>query len=261
VLQRFWRIVFKAIELSALLALYLECGNKSGEESNQRPQNIRVDSAATERNEKAQKPTEKSKWVLRNPLPTGMNLYSVAFGNGRFVAVGGIYGFRGVFLISTDGVSWSKRETDTSFFANKIIFGNEKFVAMDAVGKFLISSDGENWIQRIIEVPNHLHLNQLCFGDSLFVAVGDSGFVFTSGDGETWHEQKRLSSRPLLDIAYGNNKFVAVGGRIFQSSDGIMWAEEQSSKDPEEEKSLFAIAFNNGLFVALTNDPMSFFYR
>jgi hypothetical protein len=41
-------------------------------------------------------------WTWRNPFPTGSHLAEVAYGNGRYVALGG----NGATATSPDGVNW-----------------------------------------------------------------------------------------------------------------------------------------------------------
>lgn len=67
---------------------------------------------------------------------------------------------------------------------------------------------------------------------NLFVAVGSSGKIIKSSDGMSWSLASNLAgnSKELRSIAYGNGKFVAVGGSskdansvIIYSSDGDVW--------------------------------------
>ena len=51
-------------------------------------------------------------WVQRLS-GTSNGLSSIAYGNGQFVAVGGIHGMSSVILTSGDGVGWSSRASGT----------------------------------------------------------------------------------------------------------------------------------------------------
>jgi hypothetical protein len=65
--------------------------------------------------------------------------------------------------------------------------------------------------------------------------------------GTTW--TVRAFSNPLLDIAYGNGTFVAVGedGAILTSPDGTTWTARNSGADII----LLGVAYGNGTFVAV----------
>src|SRR6266849_11077125 len=59
-----------------------------------------------------------SNWHWRNPLPQGNPLYSVAYGNGMFVAVG----VGSTILTSSDGTDWTKRDFKTALELNAITY-------------------------------------------------------------------------------------------------------------------------------------------
>jgi hypothetical protein len=81
---------------------------------------------------------------------TADNIYGIAFGNGRFVAVGS----NGGAAWSEDGLNWTRvSQTGISGDIYAITFGNPaggegaaaKFVAAGKGGKMAYSPDGENW--------------------------------------------------------------------------------------------------------------------
>lgn len=63
------------------------------------------------------------RWVL--PKPQGNNLRGVAFGAGRFVAVGDL----GALLTSTNGIDWSATNLNNLGLIG-VSFGNGRFVAL-----------------------------------------------------------------------------------------------------------------------------------
>ena len=250
--------------LSAIVAICLNCGDVKDDVKNTYRKNTAIDSTQKQKQ-------EVPKWVLRNPLPTGKNLYSVAFGNGQFVAVGD------EFLSSIDGRLWSKIDIDTSFHANRITFGNGRFVATNSTDLFYISSDGVTW--KKINSTHHLYIHQLKYYDSLFVAVGDSGCICTSKDGEVWQVQNKISDKTLYDVAYGNGRYVAIGNevistgrtdertggffvsyknQIVSSTNGFDWVESNLPQELDESKELRTIVFGNGKFIAITFDDYVF---
>jgi hypothetical protein len=88
-------------------------------------------------------------------------------------------------------------------------------------------------------------LKGITYGNGQFVAVG--GWVLTSADGVTWTQQ---SSGGLSAVTFGNGHFVAVGRQIVSSSDGVNWV-QQSLGTNQTQYSLTSIAFGIGKFVAV----------
>src|SRR5438477_2592483 len=100
-------------------------------------------------------------WMPRFISSENMVLYDVAFGNGRFVAVGYLKA-----LVSADGISWAEHPLDYPGFL-RVAFGNGMFVASTG-DEFAISTNGESWISRPLYLP--ASINDLAFGMGTFVA-------------------------------------------------------------------------------------------
>ena len=129
-------------------------------------------------------------WAQRQSGTT-INLRSVAYGNGQFVAVGG--GEGGSILTSANGVNWIQRESRQAEgtlhvyfdFAVSIAYGNGRFVAVgndccgDGPSSFVTSVDGMDWIVRPSGTWNHLQ--GIAYGNGHFVAFGDNGTILQSG--------------------------------------------------------------------------------
>src|SRR6266496_3824353 len=64
-------------------------------------------------------------WTVRNTLPMGEHLRSIAYGNGVFVAVGGK-----TTVTSTNGTTWTQRDPGTQTSLSAIAYGNGLFVAV-----------------------------------------------------------------------------------------------------------------------------------
>ena len=101
--------------------------------------------------------------------------YGVAYGNGLFVAVGGL-GF-GTILTSPDGVSWTERTSGTYNPLSSVTYGNGTFVAVGEGGTILTSPDGVSWTERAS--PTKDFLNGVAYGNGTFVAVGKDGAILT----------------------------------------------------------------------------------
>src|SRR5205823_1705724 len=78
-----------------------------------------------------------TRWACQNS-GTPSSLYSIAFGNGRFVAVGN----EGAVVISADGASWKAVNSGTEERLRSIVFAKAPFVAVGYNGTIIISNDG-----------------------------------------------------------------------------------------------------------------------
>ena len=172
-------------------------------------------------------------WTKDN-LPSGLftdgSVYGIAYdGKGRWVAVGIAYDssldkFVGQIAYSSDGITWIKDTLPSDLFTgsvNGIAYdGKGRWVAVGrrydstldkGVGQIAYSPDGITWIKDTL--PSDLFVNDSNNNSDLFTGV--------SG------------------IAYGQNKWVAVGnsgirsingdsylGQIAYSSDGINWIKD-----------------------------------
>jgi hypothetical protein len=146
--------------------------------------------------------------------PAGSNyLSSVAFGNGQFIVTAYPYfsATASDVFFSTDGVHWQDSE---SYFFLPAGMGGAHFVN----GDYYIFSSGENdvspdpydWLPFTGPAPR-IWAPQY----QLYLAVGASGAVYTSTNRSTWVTRNSGTTNQLFDIAYGNNRFVAVGGPGF----------------------------------------------
>lgn len=173
------------------------------------------------------------------------NLMSVAFGKGRFVAVGGGGWTRetqaGHVLVSSDGVTW-KEVAKASNRINPVVFGEGRFVAGTSDKALVLSDDGVAWRRGAkIDYPG----GAFWFRSG---AAGNGRFVFTGNSTPSQKECWCASSRdgesiehfstdfPLLRaVAFGAGRFVLTGrdGLRMSSVDGKTW-EHQASEPGED---------------------------
>lgn len=113
-------------------------------------------------------------------------LYSVCYGNGKYVAVGE----RGYIYTSNNGVDWTQSNTGIEDL-NSVCYGNGKFVAVGAKGKVVYSENGTSW--------NKLNLNGISenlltvyFYYDFFVCTTNNGKILSSSDGVNWSEELTL---------------------------------------------------------------------
>ena len=169
-------------------------------------------------------------WVVRESGTTQW-LWSVAFGNNTFVAVGE----NGTILTSGDGHTWAPSESGTTQYLRRVAFGNNIFVVVGTSGTIITSRDGHTWTP--VDSGTAEALYGLVFGNNTFVAVGDKGTTLTSTDGLTWISGSSPGDY-FSAIAFGNGQFVATGTpydlptylpwSILYSSDGTTWSRSLS---------------------------------
>ena len=162
-------------------------------------------------------------------------LFNVAFGAGRFIAVGG--GAQTGHILSTrDGREWRSVQ-DVKGRVATIAFGNGRFVAgHDA--ELMYSTDGEKFESGPrLDWKGSIQARRSACGDTeagfRFVIIGDADLWTdkrrmhwrgVTGDGTRW-EHAALDTPAAVDIAYGAGHFVVVGpnGLIESSHDGQAW--------------------------------------
>ena len=162
-------------------------------------------------------------------------LFNVAFGLGRFVAVGG-GAAKGRIVTTRDGKDWKELPILRGRVAT-IVFGRGRFIAgHDA--ELLWSADGEKFeAGEKLDWKGSTHARRAAWGD------GEAGpRCVIIGDIDLWEAKQRVSWRastedgtrytsraldtpPARDVAYGSGHWVVVGpdGLIESSHDGQTW--------------------------------------
>lgn len=158
------------------------------------------------------------------PSFTSGELADVAWGAGRFVAVGTENTGRGVILHSDNGRDWARVALPASATALRHIgFGNGVFVA-GGESLVMTSNDGRAWSTTVLPMtsPGVGGLFGIAFGNGRFVALNNR-WMYVSQDGVDW---VTLGMVGISDVAYGEGWFVRVGsgGRIESSLDGLEWS-------------------------------------
>ncbi|MES2570505.1 MAG: hypothetical protein V4710_10690 [Verrucomicrobiota bacterium] len=171
-------------------------------------------------------------------------LFNIAFGMGRFIAVGGGAAL-GHIVSSRDGREWKEQAPAIRGRVATIAFGSNRFVAGHD-SELLYSTDGETFQPgaRIV-IPGSIHARRSVFGSGeagpRFVLIGDVDHAelgkrvswrASSEDGTTI-TSLAVDSPPVRDIAYGSGHFVVVGpnGLIESSHDGQNWQRHSTGPD------------------------------
>jgi hypothetical protein len=107
------------------------------------------------------------------------NIKSVAYGAGKFIAVGDKTGTSatdpGLILLSTDGITWSQISSSsiTTNNLNQVYYGNNRFYVVGEENTLITSSDGINWYE----------LGKLVANDPFYIVQGND-FLYGYGPEE-----------------------------------------------------------------------------
>ena len=187
--------------------------------------------------------TDGTRWTARTS-GTSAQLNDVAFGAGRFVAVGNTAGGVGTTLVSDNATTWTPVSVPAAVSLNGVRFANDLWISVGASGRIFTSANTTAWTSRF---TGGTTLNKSAFGAGLHVVVGNSGALVTSPDGIAWTASTAPTPSNLNEIAFGAATFVAVGagGAILTSPNGLTWADRSFTND-----ALTSITFANGQFLA-----------
>ncbi|MFK1931230.1 hypothetical protein ACIXFI_21825 [Bacteroides fragilis] len=190
------------------------------------------------------------------------NWNSIAYGNGRYIAVGGGLNSLGYITTSTDGVNWSAPKQVSEPNLNCIAYGNGKFIAISApylsgsswITYVFTFTDGESWTRR--ELQSSYDWKSITYANGKFVAVGtyrqSDAYSMVSTDGITWTVSNRVGViTDVQRVAGGNALFVGTSeNAVITSADGLNWNRIALTKNRD-------VAFGNNMFVCVGNNNFS----
>ena len=184
---------------------------------------------------------------------------AVAYGNGRFAAVG-TFGGANLLASSVDGAAWKNAQKDGQYknFLRGLAFGGGTFVGIGgdpgAVGDsspfVSLSTDAEQWSDYLRVSGRHI-LRRIAFGEGFWVGVGDRGRRALSKDAKEWVDvPKTKAVDTLVDVAFGAGRFVGVGlhGLRMSTVDGLEWTPRIEGEEGEH---LNSIVWAKDRFVAV----------
>ena len=168
---------------------------------------------------------------------TGPNLNAIAYGAGKYVAVGA----NGTVVTSTNGTTWVTQSSLSTIGwaagadAYSIIWNGAKFVVGGEDGYVATSADGITWTNspslRGTAWGVTAEVNAITWSGTQFLAVGDTGRAATSPDGVTWTYQAGLKATTwgasnAYGVAWSGSTYTVVGADIVSptSTDGVSWS-------------------------------------
>jgi hypothetical protein len=203
------------------------------------------------------------KWIQQKPF-TSAPLNQIAFGSGRFVAVGGRWSgnvWSSILVSSADGIDWVETWSETGHGA--IAYGNGQFVADFAFNDMVTSVDGLHWASlgfigpgpindaKVSPFLSYAHGEFLGFDYGCLPTGGPicPSSLLSSTDAVNWAPASGVdfSNVGPQSAAYGNGQFILVGGAgtVLSSVDGTNWVQLMQPIP------LNGITYGNGEFVAV----------
>lgn len=111
-------------------------------------------------------------WTIRATADDSSVWRDVAYGNGRFVAVGALSSSTYNIMTSFDGTTWTGRVTDSTLSLYGITFANGVFCALASDGITITSTDGIAWTRQ--RTPATFGY-RVAASPSLFAAIDPAG--------------------------------------------------------------------------------------
>ncbi|MBN1183840.1 MAG: hypothetical protein JXB49_16225 [Bacteroidales bacterium] len=100
----------------------------------------------------------------------------------------------------------------------------------------------------------------LFYGAGYEIMKNTIGLVLSSSDGVNWKEEFKSQNIAIADVAYGEGKIVAVGGKtVFYTTDGKTWNSTEGTTNGILNGEYSSVAYGAGMFVACgTTATLSF---
>jgi hypothetical protein len=198
-------------------------------------------------------------------------IYTVAYGNDRFVAAG----TNGKIAYSTDIKTWIPAKSPVSKSILDIVYGNGIFVASLESG-LVYSDNGETWF--VVEDFDITDISCIAYGNNRFIAGNKDGIISFSDNGKTWTtlEDDIFDSHSITAVSYGNGRFLALAYKsegdpfdddekesylMGSSDDGKMWhtyIPNQFSGYDIDWRRIKKIIYSEGYFIAIGDNKPAF---
>lgn len=193
---------------------------------------------------------EGTTWLAPKQLVTKGTWSNVIYANGSFMMLNF---YDGKLATSTDGITWTTRDTYSLEYWRGLVYGNGIYVAVGPnYGTIMTSTDGETWTKRTV---GSVMWQDIAYGNGKFIIISEGGYFSTSTDGVIWKSQSRIPniSRGYNIITFGNGKFVVAEGyrgNTQTTIDGETWTTPNTSAG---NYSWQRIAASDGKFILVGN--------
>jgi mono/diheme cytochrome c family protein len=126
--------------------------------------------------------------------------FNMAFGKGRFVAVGA----DGRRMSSKDGKTWEHEATEKGIDLRSVVWTGKEFIATGG-GRTYRSAEGIEWTKDEKAIPCHL----LYADDKVWIGTNWPGQMQSSPDGKTWTKHEKMTPNGINALAVGAIKRTA----------------------------------------------------
>lgn len=145
--------------------------------------------------------------VIKQTSPTNTDLKAVAYGSGKYIAVGNLKGYAAM-IISEDGTTWANVSL-SSIYSRKaffdITYGNGNFVIQDSMSLY-ITADGTDIITKRLDEPTTTN-SAICYAADRFI-LSCRQKNYESKEGIEWREITKELSEKLSGIHYINSEII-----------------------------------------------------
>jgi len=196
-----------------------------------------------------------SSWSRASAAESFNDWQTIAYGNGKFVAVSKDGSNRVMYASDSDITSWTSASSAVNNNWRSVTYGNGKFVAVGGSNvTYASDSDLTSWTSASAAESNSWR--GVIYGNGKFVAVSSNGTnrvaYASDSDLSSWTAASAAEANAWRSVTYGGSKFVAVaaGGsnRVMYSTDGINW----TSASAAENNSWRSVTYGGSKFVAVS---------
>ena len=181
-------------------------------------------------------------WEFSDELhgPYGIEVSSLAFGNGLFVTVGR------EIKVSVDGLNWTNVPRPLTNQLTVVMHDGARFVASGVSGAIIVSETGSEWSVVTNNMPQTFWPTGLAFGRNRYVTSGYwSANAQTSTNLVNWSPVPNIEW-PSYGVVFGNSNFVLRSSLLYVSTNGgVNW----TTTDMFPGYFLETVAFGDGTFV------------
>lgn len=160
-------------------------------------------------------------WVPRTS-GVALEIQSLAYGNGRYVAAGGTLAAADLILTSLDGVVWQNASLGLTqkFWRVTYLDALQQFAVTGDSGQFYLSPDGLNWTSQSV---GSLQLRaELAFGNGLYLTGDDAALVYAAAAPGAIVATGSMGAAATQSAAFVNGRFILAGdtGDMYYTANG-----------------------------------------
>lgn len=186
-------------------------------------------------------------WVWRNPRPHGIQINSLTYGGGLWVAFAN---GAGLVATSPDGVIWDSLTLGTNAVIYAGSYGNNRFVCATSRGAYH-SFDGHTWFK----ATSSFNFNDVAFGNGLFFGPDGDSALWRSSNGSNWSSITIAAIDHYTHASFANGRFFVTGSDfsfanyiLSVSTDGTNWGSSIALGANAIDK----IVYGNGVYLGIS---------